>query len=254
MFHVTPRIDTKPLEKILRHMVFKMLLSKGKITEDLIDMLMKWHHSGFNVFCGPRIQPRDKEAMENLARYIIRASFSQERMTYIPQESKVIYQSKDGKDEKVFDALEWLAAMCSHVPNKGEQMVRYVGFYSNVSRGKRKNQDQDDLIPSILEPDGSSREYKRNWARLIQKIYEVDPLTCRKCSGKMKVISVIENEEIIKKILKHLGLWDQKARPPPKVNSPPMTPEYHIDSTDSQLPASDNYLYVDPEYPESYMA
>jgi hypothetical protein len=30
--------------------------------------------------------------MENLARYIIRASFSQERMSYVPEESKVIYQ------------------------------------------------------------------------------------------------------------------------------------------------------------------
>jgi hypothetical protein len=28
-------------------------------------------------------------------------------MTYIPEESKVIYQSKDGKEEKIFDALEW---------------------------------------------------------------------------------------------------------------------------------------------------
>jgi len=151
-----------------------------------------------------------------------------------------------------FDALEWIAAMCSHVPNKGEQMVRYYGFYSNVSRGKRKNQDQDDLIPSILEPDGSSSEYRKNWARLIQKIYEVDPLTCPKCSGKMKVISVIEDEDVIKKILKHLGLWDQKARPPPKAKSPPMSPDYHIDYTDSQLPVSDNFLYVDPVYPESF--
>jgi hypothetical protein len=63
--------------------------------------------------------------MENLARYIIHASFSQERMTYIPEETKVIYRSKDDKKEKDFDALEWIAAMCSHVPNKGEQMVRY---------------------------------------------------------------------------------------------------------------------------------
>ena len=93
----------------------------------------------------------------NLACYIIRASFSQERMTYIPEESKVVYQSKDGKTEKVFDALEWLAAMCSHVPNKGEQMVRYYGYYSNVARGKRKKQDQDESIPSILEPNGSSK-------------------------------------------------------------------------------------------------
>lgn len=122
--------------------------------------------------------------MEYLARYIIRASFSHERMTYIPQESKVIYQSKDGKERKVFDALEWLAAMGSHVPDKGEQMLRYYGHYSNVSRGKRKKEDCDELIPSILEPDGSSKEYRRNWARLIQKIYEVDPLDLSQISGK----------------------------------------------------------------------
>ena len=48
------------------------------------------------------------------------------------------------------DALEWLAAMCY----KGELLVRYYGYYSNVSSGKRKKQDLDDVIPSILEPDG----------------------------------------------------------------------------------------------------
>ena len=68
-----------------------------------------------------RIQSREEEAIENLARYIIWASFSQKRMTYIPEEPRVIYQSKDGKREKVFGALEWLAAICSHVPNKGSK-------------------------------------------------------------------------------------------------------------------------------------
>jgi hypothetical protein len=45
--------------------------------------------------------------MENLARYIIRASFSQERMQYLPEPPKVVYRAKDGSEEKVFDALEW---------------------------------------------------------------------------------------------------------------------------------------------------
>ncbi len=40
--------------------------------------------------------------MENLARYIIRAFFSQERMTYLDQEATVIYAAKDGKNAKVF--------------------------------------------------------------------------------------------------------------------------------------------------------
>jgi len=87
--------------------------------------------------------------------------------------------------------------MCSHVPNKGEQMVRYYGYYSDVSRGKRKKNDHDGLIPCILEPDDSSKGYRKNWARLIQKIYEVDPLTYPKCLVKMKIISVIEDKEII---------------------------------------------------------
>ena len=56
----------------------------------------------------------------------------------------------------------------------------------------------------------------------------------------------------VKKVLKNLGLWDQKGGPPPKANGPPMAPEYHIAYTDSQVPVSDNYLYVDPQYLEVY--
>ena len=55
MFRVAPAFELKHLQEIFRHKVFNMLLSKGKITEDLVDMLMKWHHPGFNVFFGPRI-------------------------------------------------------------------------------------------------------------------------------------------------------------------------------------------------------
>ena len=65
-FHVAPLFELKHLEAIFRHKVFKMLLSKKKITQDLVDMLMNWRHSGFNVFCGPRIQPGDEKAFEAL--------------------------------------------------------------------------------------------------------------------------------------------------------------------------------------------
>ena len=191
----------------------------------MVKLILSWRHSGFNVYEGSRIQARDEEAMENLARQIIRASFSQERMTYIPDESRVLCRSKDGKNEKTFDALEWLAAMCSHVPNKGEQMVRYYGHYSNVSRGKRKKWGRDGLVPSILQSEESSEGYRKNWARLIQKIYEVNPLTSRRCQGPMRVISFIENPRVIKKILEHLGLWEVKPRPPPWIakRQPPYT-------------------------------
>ena len=65
--------------RIFRHKVLKLLLSERKITEDLVRMLMSWRHSGFNVFSGPQIYPREGAAMDNLARYVIRASLSQKR-------------------------------------------------------------------------------------------------------------------------------------------------------------------------------
>jgi hypothetical protein len=70
----------------------------------------------------------------------------------LEQEGTVVYTAKDKKTSKSFPALEWLASMCSHIPNRGEQMVRYYGYYSNVARGKRKKEASDDLVPCILEP------------------------------------------------------------------------------------------------------
>lgn len=53
--------------------------------------MAKWRHSGFSVHCDPRILPRQTAAMENLARYIIRASFSQERLDYDARTATVVY-------------------------------------------------------------------------------------------------------------------------------------------------------------------
>jgi len=57
-----------------------------------------------------------------------------------------------------------------------------------------------------------------------------------------------------KKILKHLGLWDVKARPPPRANWPPESSEQYVDYSDSQIPVSDGHLYMDMDYPESVIS
>jgi hypothetical protein len=45
---------------------------------------------------------------------------------------------------------------------------------------------------------------------LIQKIYAVDPLICPEDQGEMRIIAFIEDEAVIKKMLKHLGLWETR--------------------------------------------
>jgi hypothetical protein len=39
-----------------------------------------------------------------------------------------------------FDAIDFIASICSHIPNKNEQMLCYLGYYSNVCPGRRKKQ------------------------------------------------------------------------------------------------------------------
>jgi hypothetical protein len=108
-----------------------------------------------------------------------------------------------------------LAQLVTHIPNKGEQMVRYYGFYSNKLRGLRKKAGTDDAVPALIESEVSSKEFRKNWARLIQKytllnfpkgtllnrVNNVNPLLCPKCLGSTKIISLIDDSEIIKKIM-----------------------------------------------------
>ena len=51
----------------------------------------------------------------------------------------------------------------------------------------------------------------KQWRALIQKVWEVDPLECPSCGGEMKIISFIQEQTAIEKILRHLGLWTKST-------------------------------------------
>jgi hypothetical protein len=116
-----------------------------------------------------------------------------------------------------------------------------------VSRGKRRKAQQDGEIECILEPELTDNAFRRNWARLIQKIYQVDPLLCPRCAGTMRVIALIEKEVVIKKILVHLGCWEGQRRLPPVAHGPPPRHEEAL-SSGQGIPTADDYLF-DPQYP-----
>jgi len=78
---------------------FRVLLASIALGKGAL--LATWLHAGFNVFCGNRIAPKDETAMGNLGRYVIQASFSQERMRYLEQNGTVVYRSKDGRSSGI---------------------------------------------------------------------------------------------------------------------------------------------------------
>ena len=45
---------------------------------------------------------------------------------------------------------------------------------------------------------------RASWARLLHKIFEIDPRQCPKCQAEMKVVSVITDPAVIDRILAHI--------------------------------------------------
>jgi hypothetical protein len=113
-------------------------------------MLSTWRHSGFYVFCGNRISADEETVMENLTRTIIRAPFSQERMQCSIRRGR----SSIRQDKQELPRSGVAGRHVFAYPEPGEQMVRYHGYYSNGSPGKRQKEGSDETIPCILEPLG----------------------------------------------------------------------------------------------------
>jgi hypothetical protein len=103
------------------------------------------------------------------------------------------------------DYLEFIARVTSHIPHKGQVMVRYYGLYANAHRGKVKKASLNPLAFRVVEVE-IRRIPSKGWAAMIRKVYEVDPILCPKCGGAMKVIDFLIEYTVVDRIIDHLGL------------------------------------------------
>ena len=87
-----------------------------------------------------------------------------------------------------------------------------------VSPWPEKPEEKTEITwkPEVIEIDVPpvSKELKKRWSYFIRKVYETDPLTCPKCEGEIRIIAFIDQPEVLKKILQHLGLWEESHAPP----------------------------------------
>ncbi|MGK2857335.1 MAG: hypothetical protein ACSLFQ_09020 [Thermoanaerobaculia bacterium] len=130
--------------------------------------------------------------------------------------------------------------MVTQLPEPRKHSIRYYGYdgyYAAVVRARRRRaaaeaevsmassgndaEGNDDgeargkaggVRPAVAaytavasEPDTAERrQLRKNWAALIRRVYEVDPLVCP-CGATMRVVAVITERSVITKILAHLG-------------------------------------------------
>ncbi len=111
-----PRISKAPVEKNMPTRVMPQMVHSvgmagrymsvdngGNAASNMIRMKL------FNVFFAKAKRPAENSPA--VVAYSTRASFSQERMTCIQDEAKVVYQSKDGRKEKRHDAYLYIGVV-----------------------------------------------------------------------------------------------------------------------------------------------
>jgi hypothetical protein len=131
--------------------------------------------------------------------------------------------------------------LCKHIPDRYEHLVRYAGWYSNRARGERAKKAAlvaGLTLSSMLGAPANelAARARAAWTRLFREVYEADPLECPKCKGPMRVIAVIEDPGVIRRILEHLGLWAPFAI---EQSSPPGPANW---DRDAYSPASRSWL------------
>ena len=78
----------------------------------------------------------------------------------------------------VFTRTSFIAAITAHIPNRGQKYTNYYGHYSSKSRGLRGDavihKKQSGEVKEQKMPTEEQRSYKKKWAQLIRKVFEVD--------------------------------------------------------------------------------
>jgi hypothetical protein len=136
----------------------------------------------------------------------------------------------------MYKGLEFVDQLVAHLPPRRVQLVRRYGVYAGKVRkqwqerpsiyrmapeGWQKGHPNKSTIvaatlpedaTTVEAPDAWSKLRKQSWARLLRKVYEIDPFVCPKCQGAMSVVAIIEDPKELAKIIE----WaKQQEREPP---------------------------------------
>ena len=59
--------------------------------------------------------------------------------------------------------------------------------------------------PPSVEKKEDRKSYSMSWAQRLKRVFGIDIQTCSRCGGKVRLISAIEEVQVIQRILTHLG-------------------------------------------------
>ena len=222
---VPGRLYDETIERLLtetwRRLVLDALVDEDRLSEGFRDQLLSWRHQGgFSVYGRHLILNEEPTRLAHMARYAVRAPAALDRVT-ATDDGRVLLEippdPRSGATTLVLDPLEWVRRITNQVPAPRAHMVRYYGAYANRARKLYRSEDEDVRV-QVIDPEPLSAG-QASWARLLRRVFEVDPLSCPRCGAEMVIMSVITTPAVIDQILRHVrktgkdDLWGARAPP-----------------------------------------
>ena len=176
--------------------------------------------AGFSVNARTAVRAGDKAGRERLAKYCLRPPFAESQLS-ATCDARIALALKTprryGETHVVLDPVALIRRVAYLVPPPRRHSVSYAGCLAPAAKLR------PEVIPApVLElevrgpPEGTppnaegpgiaARATRIAWAKLLQRVYELDVLDCPRCGGHLRPIAAITQPTVIRAILEHLGL------------------------------------------------
>jgi hypothetical protein len=150
----------------------------------------------------------------------------------------------DGTSHLLFDPVELLERLGALTPRPRINLVLYYGVLGarsawrsrlgepEAAPGWRQTGAEPEVRPeapvaATRSPRGPSNLL---WAQLMQRSFGFDVLACPRCGGRLRLIALIDEPGVIRRILSHPGLpTEVPAARPSRAPPIPLEPVHHAE-------------------------
>jgi hypothetical protein len=177
---------------------------------------------GFSLHAKILVEAHQRERLEQLCRYVTRPPLATERLSLAP-DGKVVYRLRrhwrDGTAAIAFDPLTFIERLAALVPRPRCHQLTYHGVLAPAAPWRDLVVPRGRAATPGTTPHPSIQRLP--WAELLERVFAIDALTCPYCGGPRRLIALLSDGPVVRKILECLNLPTEPlplapARAPPE--------------------------------------
>ncbi len=126
----------------------------------------------------------------------------------------------DGATHLVFDSTELLERLAVSIPRPRINLILYYGVLGPRSAWRKRVVPDPQRGHEQAEADIARRPSDYLWADLMRRSFGFDVLSCSRCGGRMRLVALIDQPSVIRRILRHLELPTEVPAPRPARDPP----------------------------------